>query len=52
MKRATLAEKLLRRLDDKIAALKMAREELLEEIEAATKQKTNGRQAATEKSDS
>jgi hypothetical protein len=32
--RATLAEKLLARLDAKIAALRLAREELLAEIEA------------------
>jgi hypothetical protein len=36
-KRATLAEKLLHRLNAKIDALVAAREELLEEIEVTTK---------------
>ena len=34
-KRATIAEKLLQRIDAKIAALRLAREELVAEIEAS-----------------
>jgi hypothetical protein len=36
-KRATLAEKLLQRIDAKIDALRLAREELLAEIDASKK---------------
>jgi len=46
--RATLAEKLLARLDARIAALRLAREELVAEIEATKASKSAGGPAATE----
>jgi hypothetical protein len=48
-KRATVAEKLLQAIDAKIAALRLAREVLVAEIEASkTNHKPSGDQAAAE----